>query len=863
MISLVWKYLKQQKKRTILTILGVVLACALIASFGIFFSSFQGMMVKDAAVRTGTQDFSLFGFSAGESLSLQDARKIADNYLVKDSALGTCNQLFFFEKDGQERQVNLEEREEKALQMKDYQMVEGRLPKTSNEIMISSEGLNGLRVGEKITGGVYRYEYKKTSDGIQVGDPIPVQIGSMEYTVVGIYDADSGYSFVSGGISDQIQHQDYMLLLTIKDGMNKQETMKTILDDSGVNIYSRMNEAYLQWQGKRGPDTVQIAIAGTFLLLCAIILFTMATVIHNSFAMSVSEKMSQFGALRCVGASPAQIRKMVFQEAFLVWIIAMPLGLLLGLGAMAVVFSIVKNVNLHALRYFSLMVSPWPFVLTTMFSFVAVMLSARSPASKAARISPVEAVRGANIFEDSRSGKDRGGAILGKLFGISGQLAGKNIRRNKKRYRTTILSVTLSIAIVICVGGFGQSVIGSMLGYSGNDSLDFRITDEGPDRDIQQQRLKTLDELLMEQPGMDKSTLNLQFYTNIFIPEGNLAAEFLSSENHGSLDTRHVLENVPQNGEKGLYRSVYVYVINRLAYEQMKLQSGAPSYDQLIASKGMAVCQEADISSMDTGMKREQLADYQIGDNVNMDLQYLGKSTGDEVEDVHEVGLSFPVEAVVEETPWFCTQKGQMSLYLPEENAALVLSHQGWDLGGVNTRLCLKAKAGSEEEMSKYVQDLVSSMDQMNLYNRYEDTKEERNTAVVLSIFIYGFLAVIVLIGSLNIFNTINANLQARKRELAMTRAVGMDNRQLWSMLLLECVLYGVIGTFWGSITGLLLQMSLIKLLSEAMEVTLISPVAYILGSLVVSMAVCLLAGVSPIRRQIKRPIVEEIRAQE
>lgn len=861
MISLVWKYLKQQKKRTVLTILGIVLACALVASVGIFFSSFQGMMVKDAAVSAGTQDFSLFGFNAGETLSLQDARKIAENYLVKDSALATRNQFFQFEKDGQKKQENLEEREADALKMKDYQMVEGRLPQTENEIMVSSEGRSGLRVGDTVAGGVYCYQYLKTPDGMQPDEP--VQIGAMEYLVVGVYGAESGYGFVSGGISDQIEHRDYMLLLTIKDGMNKMEAMDTILEDSEVQIYSSINENYLQWQGKRGTNGVQIAIGGTFILLCVIILFTMATVIRNSFAMSVSEKMSQFGALRCVGASPAQIRKMVFQEAFLVWIIALPLGLLLGLGAMTVVFSVVSKIELNALRYFRLMVSPWPFLLTMLFSFAAVMLSARSPAAKAAKISPVEAVRGANIFVDSRSGKGKGGAILGKLFGISGQLAGKNIRRNKKRYRTTILSVTLSIALVVCMGGFGQSVIGGIIQYSGNDFFDFRITDEGPDQEERIQRMQALYELLTSRPEMEKGTQYLQFYTNIFVPQEKLDNDWLSEEEKSGMDVRNELENVPQEATTGLYRSGYVYVINRQAYEQMQMQSGAPSYDELIASKSMVVCQEADITSLDTGLKKKRLADYRIGDKVSMDLYYPADVSSGDGAYSHDIGLSFSVAALVEETPWFCTTKSQMSLYIPEENAQLALEYQGLKLDNVYARICLKAKEGFQEQMSQYVQDQISSMDQMELYNRYHDTKEEHNTAIVMSIFIYGFLGVIAVIGSLNIVNTINANLQARKRELAMTRAVGMENRQLWSMLLLECVLYGIIGTFWGSITGLLLQKSLITALSGAMEVPLISPVAYVLGSLMASVAVCLLAGIGPIRRQIKRPIVEEIRSQE
>lgn len=859
MISLVWKYIKQQKKRTILTIIGVVLATALVASVGLFFTSFQGMMVKEAAVNSGIQDYALVSFGGENPLTREDAQKIADNYLVERSALAAVNQQFCWEVSGEQKQLGLEEREPEAIQMKDYQMVEGRLPQNSGEVMISSEDRGGIQVGDRLSGKVKFYTFQPAQDGEQ---QVEMEAGQVEYTVVGVYASDSGFGLVSGGISDQIQHNSYMLLVNIKNGMNKQQAMNTILADSGVKINSEMNSDYLQWQGQRGTNAVQMAINGTFLLLSAIILFAMATVIRNSFAMSVSEKMSQFGALRCVGASPSQIRRMVFQEALLIWIIALPIGLLLGMAAMTVVFGIVQNIDLHALRYLNLVMSPLPFLLTALFSFAAVILSARSPAARAAKISAIEAVRGASIFEDAQTGNGRGGAILGKLGGISGQLAGKNIRRNKKRYRTTVLSVTLSIAVVICIGGFGQSVIHSTLDYSEVDAFDFRITDEGADRDVQVQRLQALDTVLMRNSGLEKSTLFQQTAIRLFVPEEKMTPDYLGSLYPDSLQMREEKENLPESTAKGESLYAYAYLINRKAYEELELLPGAPSYDELIASQGVALRQNLTFSSMDSGMKQIQVAEYQVGDSVDIDLEYLGMGSEDHV-DVHNIGRSFPVSALVEETPWFSGNKQQMAIYFPIENADLLFRYQDWDLPGINTRLSLKARPESVEQMSSFVAEQVSTMDQMRLMNNYEDSKERRNTAVVMSIFIYGFQVVIALICSLNLFNTINANLQARKREIAMLRAVGMENRQLWKMLLLECVMYGIIGTIWGSIVGLLLQVSLLRTLSGAMSVGMISPVFYIVGSLVVSIGVCLLAGAGPIRRIIRKPIVEEIRAQE
>ena len=85
-------------------------------------------------------------------------------------------------------------------------------------------------------------------------------------------------------------------------------------------------------------------------------------------------------------------------------------------------------------------------------------------------------------------------------------------------------------------------------------------------------------------------------------------------------------------------------------------------------------------------------------------------------------------------------------------------------------------------------------------------------------------MTVVILICSLNLFNTINTNLQLRKREIAMLRAVGMSNRQMWRMLLLECVLYGVVGTLFGTAVGLFLQKLLISAFSIGIAAEMVDP---------------------------------------
>ena len=134
MMSLVWKYLKQQKKRTILTILGIVLAAALVASVGIFFSSFQKMMLTQSAYGSGTYDALLSG-----GLSKEAVQKIEDNYLVEKSGLGCSNSILRRGNGaGENNDYYVKQQDAEALAYFPKEMAEGRRPENSGEVMISS-----------------------------------------------------------------------------------------------------------------------------------------------------------------------------------------------------------------------------------------------------------------------------------------------------------------------------------------------------------------------------------------------------------------------------------------------------------------------------------------------------------------------------------------------------------------------------------------------------------------------------------------------------------------------------------------------------------------------------------------------------
>jgi putative ABC transport system permease protein len=867
MITLVWRYLKQQRKRTILTICGVLLATALVSSVGIFLTSFQNMMMTDAMVNTGDYDYWVGPESQEAPLSKEDCDRIASNFLVKGSGLIVFDEWIEFSVGDESHIVELEQREQSTLAMRQYEMIKGRMPQNEAEIALDTSlyrALGGdVQVGDTISGTVMHYR-EWLDDGETRSSKEP--LGSGTFTVVGLYD-DYARKFIAGGVLPQIPHRSYGMQLYIKDGMNKSEAMQIILEDTGVEASAHMNGDYLQWQGQRGTNQMQHAIVTTFLILAGIILVAMVTVIRNAFAMSVSEKMSQFGSLRCVGASPSQIRSMVFGEAVIIWLIAIPLGFLLGIAAMAVVFAVVQRLDVEMLRHLKLVVSPLPFLVTAGLSLIAVILSAWAPAFRASRITAIDAVRGKSVFTGEEIHRVHGRGAVGWLFGLPGELAAKNIRRNKKRYRTTVLSVTLSITLFICLGGFGSSVLGSIDTYSGVRGADFLIAGYDPEnRELAD--LERISNTLMASGGMEKSFYARYVNLSCYTPLSKLTEEFRTLKSEYGQDPE---ENAEVPGlllqEESFYRlNVTAFIVNRGEYENLTQGKSVIGYDELVSSNGVLLCGDYIFASLDHGLRQGKSLSYQPGEQ----LPLVGYYSDTETLSQEPLGFTLRVAGLLDERPWFA-KNVDACIFLPAENAGLVLQYQGELAAGavlddVTSELSLKAKAGSEEAMSKLAEETAGEYSgEKNVYlnNLYEAQKQDRNTAVVMGIFIYGFLTVVIVICSLNLFNTINANLQMRKREIAMQRAVGMGNAQLWRMLLLECLLYGVIGTLWGAVAGIALQKLLLYSLSGAMQAAMLNPLKYILLSLAGAILVSLVAGVGPIRAVIRRPIVEEIRAQE
>lgn len=190
-------------------------------------------------------------------------------------------------------------------------------------------------------------------------------------------------------------------------------------------------------------DAMPRLLMPAYLAVVALVCVSLILVIHNAFAVSMSSRIHQFGIFASIGATPGQIRACLLQEAVMLALGPILLGLLLGsaLSYGAVRIMSAMAANLAGGREAAFCLSPVILALVFLLSLFTVLVSAWLPARKLCRLTPLEAIRGTGELQLKRK---RNSTVLAALFGMEGELAGNALKAQKKALRTTSLSLTLA-----------------------------------------------------------------------------------------------------------------------------------------------------------------------------------------------------------------------------------------------------------------------------------------------------------------------------------------------------------------------------------------------------------------------------------
>lgn len=244
----------------------------------------------------------------------------------------------------------------------------------------------------------------------------------------------------------------YTVILRLK---NPAKSKAFIAKHEGLNAPAHTNNELLRGYGILARDSFMTVAYRMAAVLIVIIMVGSVSLIHNAFAISVSERSRQFGILSSVGATKKQLAGSVLYEGAIIGAIGIPIGVVCGVAGIGITLRLVGGmITRGGATELKLAVSAPLLILAAVIAFCTILISAYIPAARAAKASAIDAIR--QSADVTIKSKDvRGGKLTGRLFGLEGTLALKNFKRNKGRYRSTVFSLFISIVIFISAASFG------------------------------------------------------------------------------------------------------------------------------------------------------------------------------------------------------------------------------------------------------------------------------------------------------------------------------------------------------------------------------------------------------------------------
>lgn len=589
-----------------------------------------------------------------------------------------------------------------------------------------------------------------------------------------------------------------------------------------------------------------LVIPAAFLSLLIVVMAVV--VISNVFRVSARERTAVFGTLKCVGATPAQIRKTMLWEALLLAVVGIPIGLVLGLALTAGGIAVANHFldELNALTHIMLktmtfrlrfVLSPLGLVIAALLALVTVLVSAWLPARKAAKQSAIASVRGQNDVA-VKLGRSHhiSERIVAKWFGPEGLLAQKTLARSRQTFRTTVAA--LAVVLFIFIGflwhqaGVFNTMMTSQNGYT--VTADYQSATAREASDYTKPITSSLgDEITAELARYDGGT---EIYGL-----GNDYARYDVTLDTSSLSPE-IIDYYELDAQQTATFDVECIVIDSAHYAALCADAGVPVGSTLLINndrlniKGHAT---------DTPVFAE------TPETLTLDVVDGSQET-------------VRIDAVLsaEETPaeLFFPNMNPVRIILPEMDH---LRQYSWEAapqdmaGFMDYAEEILAAHFPDQSQDSYMQGGYSA----RVYAT-DDYYKVMNVAIVIAlIFLVCFCALLMLIGFTNVVSTLSTNVLMRQSEFAVLQSVGMTPEGLRKMLALESIFCSLRALALGVPLGILLTYVVNLPIRAMFPVPYHFPLLPILlcaaGVLVLTLAITALAA----HRLRSRNIIDRIRS--
>lgn len=691
----------------------------------------------------------------------------------------------------------------------------GNIPQAENEIVTSDAALRDLGVEPEV-GATVTIAF--TAHG---------QEYQMDMVVSGWFEATNNQiSMMWAGTAFRDAHPDIFEYTYGQDRELAGTYYSDFIATSTVGLQENLDNWVRQMGGDpdaSSSDTLSAAVntmtnptmepTTIFMGAIIIILFVFCgyLLIYNVFDIAVMQEIRRYGLYRTVGMSKRQVKKLINRQALWLSCIGIPLGLLVGyfIGKAA----LPKIMNIFSSEYESVAVnvepSPIIFVGAAVLAAFTVFLSTRKPVRVAANIPPIEAFRYVEATTGKRTmKKSTAGTSLPRL-------AWSNLGRNKRRSIFIVISLTLCVVLLNCVGIAADSVdIEKQVSYtirtdyvvvnsaSTNGMEGFTLREQALPNDVM--------EAINTQPGVTEASA---VYKNT-LDDANITYGFpmkvISTEEAAETGAPYVITDMGLNFNLGADgRPICnVYGMEETALSRMDIQEGETDahalYEQMENGAGVLLGVQADRSTMQIDGNLDPL---EIGDVITvykdgkaiMELPVLAKAAinGDDEETGYTANGPYTVGA------------DGLFLYLPSS-----IYEKIYDEPSIY-KYSFNVDENERTNMTAFLENYITQVDTSLNYLSADSAREDAQATRIMLQFVGNLIGIIFgVAGVLNLTNTIITTILARRHEFATMQSIGMTTKQLTRMMIWEGIYYAIGACIVGLILSMLLAFTVVRTLT-------------------------------------------------
>ena len=535
--------------------------------------------------------------------------------------------------------------------------------------------------------------------------------------------------------------------------------------------------------------------------------------------------------------------KLVFLEGFLVSIVGIPIGLLSGTVAIDIVFKVIKTffkTSMFGELDLRVVFSPIVLIISTLVILLTIFISALIPAINAAKISPLEAIRNSSNL---KVGKIKSSKLVKKIFKTEGELAYKNLRRNKGKFRITLFSLVISIVIFISFNGFVDMFIEANQINYGSITNDLTLYENNllTKEEVQ----KTIDELKkingLKDVAIDKGyNLNL----NVHVDEKNI--------------NKDLRESLKQSDYVDMDNSTYNFINSRLytpgdfSISNIKLSEGKFDRKTAKAENGVILVRYSYQESL-AKKGKVVLSNYKVGDTLNCTITSYDSDGKESEKEVKLKILAITDEILTGNNQYPETSFGVVAY----DDLIPSLGIKDDESSSNSYYVATNQEKSTRDEVKK-----VAEENNLSVIDSIDEAQKLEQTMNVMKIFVYGFIVVISLVSVTNIINTISTNINLRKREFAIIKSIGVTPQGFKKMIYMESILYGILSLLYGIPIGICMNVIMNRILEGMITVQTLIPYKSILICIISIFIITFIASYIPLKKISKENIIDNIRQE-